>query len=278
MSADSAAAQPPPPTADADSPQPPKRDHAKAARKLFWMIVAAMPIGIAVGLAFPAEFDASGQIIEGRGGATELSIFGDLFLSLLFMIVVPLIMTSIITGVGSLGDIRKVGRLGWITVLFYLTTTVAAVLLGIVLVTIVQPGGGETITFLQSQRSDPVGLKLTANERAVMAVEVPAEADGAEIVITGLPDEARAKAGDGAEVAPTNGELRLRVEQAGRTPITIHNPGDATARGAIEVATLGVTAESEIVATLTGVRRELTIPPGEGARLRLQRPPPLDAR
>jgi len=67
---------------------------------------------------------------------------GDLFLDLLKMVIVPLIVAAVISGIGSLGDVRKLGRLGGLTVLYYFTTTAMAVLLGLLLVNLMQPGGG----------------------------------------------------------------------------------------------------------------------------------------
>ena len=67
---------------------------------------------------------------------------GTLFLRALKMIIMPLIMASMIVGITTLGDVRKLGRVGGLTVLYYATTTGLAVALGIVLVNIIQPGVG----------------------------------------------------------------------------------------------------------------------------------------
>jgi Na+/H+-dicarboxylate symporter len=58
------------------------------------------------------------------------------------MIVIPLIVTSMITGVISLGDIRRLGRTGIKTLLFYLATTGISVTIGIILVNLIRPGVG----------------------------------------------------------------------------------------------------------------------------------------
>ncbi len=70
---------------------------------------------------------------------------GKLFLNALKMIVIPLILTSMITGVISLGDVRRLGRTGIKTILYYLATTGISVTIGIILVNLLQPGvGSET--------------------------------------------------------------------------------------------------------------------------------------
>ena len=71
---------------------------------------------------------------------TAVSFLGELFLRALFVMVVPLVMSSMVVGVSSLGDVRKLGRLGGRTVLFFMTTTAIAVSIGLMLVLIIHPG------------------------------------------------------------------------------------------------------------------------------------------
>jgi Na+/H+-dicarboxylate symporter len=72
---------------------------------------------------------------------------GDIFLRMLMLIVIPLVVTSMICGITSLGDIRRMGKVGSWTITYYLATGAAAVLLGILLVTTIQPGVGADDTF-----------------------------------------------------------------------------------------------------------------------------------
>lgn len=65
---------------------------------------------------------------------------GDIFINLLKLIAVPLVLFSIISGVASLGDIKKLGRIGVKTLGIYLATTMFAVIVGLALVNIFQPG------------------------------------------------------------------------------------------------------------------------------------------
>jgi Na+/H+-dicarboxylate symporter len=65
---------------------------------------------------------------------------GEIFVNILKMIAVPLVLFSIVGGVASLGDVRKLGRLGGKTLGLYLVTTVAAVGTGLVLVNLFEPG------------------------------------------------------------------------------------------------------------------------------------------
>lgn len=72
----------------------------------------------------------------------EISFIGTIFLNALKMVVVPLIIASMIVGVTSLGDIRKLGRTTGKTLLYYVVTTGFSVLIGLILVNIIRPGVG----------------------------------------------------------------------------------------------------------------------------------------
>lgn len=78
--------------------------------------------------------------------------FGDIFINLLKLIAVPLVLFSIISGVASLGDMKKLGRMGIKTLGIYLTTTMFAVLVGLTLVNIFEPGTKATESLRESNR------------------------------------------------------------------------------------------------------------------------------
>ena len=71
---------------------------------------------------------------------TAIEPIGTVFIRLIMMIVVPLVVASLILGTASLGDIRKLGRIGGKTVLIYLFTTAVAVTIGLAVSNLVQPG------------------------------------------------------------------------------------------------------------------------------------------
>ena len=68
--------------------------------------------------------------------------FGVAFLSLIKMIIVPLVLSSLVVGAASVGDIGKVGRMGGKTFVLYIATTAVAIVLGLALGTFLQPGIG----------------------------------------------------------------------------------------------------------------------------------------
>ena len=97
--------------------------------KVHTQIVIAIVLGLVVGLVL-------GEKAEGT------KVVGDLFIQLLKMIIIPLIMASMVAGVVSLGDVRKLGRIGLRTFIYYLATTLLAVGVGLVLVNLLRPGVG----------------------------------------------------------------------------------------------------------------------------------------
>jgi len=91
------------------------------------LLLAAIGIGIVAGSIWPAAM-------------AQVAWVGDLFLALLRLLVVPLVVTSMVAGVATLGDVRRLGPIGGKTALYYLATTFSAVFVGMVLVNLIQPG------------------------------------------------------------------------------------------------------------------------------------------
>jgi len=102
---------------------------------LHWQIIIGMVLGVVYGL------------IASKMGWVDVTNdwikpWGVIFVALLKLIAVPLVFASLIKGVASLSDISKLSRIGGKTIAFYLTTTVIAVTIGLLLVNIVNPGEG----------------------------------------------------------------------------------------------------------------------------------------
>ncbi len=74
--------------------------------------------------------------------AKNLHIGGEVFLRLLKMMVVPLVITSVMSGILGMGDVRKLGRPGGAAIVFYLVTTMMAVGVGLIVVNVIKPGEG----------------------------------------------------------------------------------------------------------------------------------------
>ena len=87
---------------------------------------------------------------------------GEMFLDTLKMLVIPLIVSSMIVGITGLGDIRKVGKAGTITLIYFLSTSGIAVIAGIIVVNIMQPGlGVELITDIPEKVAGKESIGIT---------------------------------------------------------------------------------------------------------------------
>ncbi len=102
-------------------------------RKLHWQII----LGLLLGLAFGVLAAANGWQVFTRNWVAP---FGKIFLNGLKLIAVPLVLASLINGVASLSDLKKLSRIGGKTIAIYLITTAIAVTIGLAVVNIMQPG------------------------------------------------------------------------------------------------------------------------------------------
>lgn len=98
---------------------------------------------------------------------------GQIFLRLLFMVVVPLVFASVTTGVASLGDLRRIGRIGGKTLLIFLATTSLAVVVGLTLVNLIQPGNAldpAVRTQLLAEYAAQAGETVAASQQGLFGI------------------------------------------------------------------------------------------------------------
>ena len=101
-----------------------------------WIFIA-LALGVIAGLALQGAPDIA---------STYIKPLGTIFLNLIKMIVVPLVIFSMIAGIISLSDIKKVGAIGGKTIVYYLGTTACAIVIGLVVANVCNVGGGYTLT------------------------------------------------------------------------------------------------------------------------------------
>lgn len=102
-------------------------------RKLHWQIIIGLILGVLYGIL------ASITGLEGFT-ASWITPFGTIFIRLLKLIAVPLVLASLICGVASLSDLKRLSRIGGKTITIYIGTTVVAVTIGLVIVNVLKPG------------------------------------------------------------------------------------------------------------------------------------------
>jgi len=127
--------------------------------QLHWKIIIGLVLGTVYGIA---------SAINGWSDFTSdfISPFGTIFLNLLKLIAVPLVVSSLITGVASLSDTRKLSRIGWKTIALYISTTAVAVSIGLILVNVLEPGSYIPESYQESLSSEYVDKAASKQELA----------------------------------------------------------------------------------------------------------------
>ncbi|QUH26966.1 dicarboxylate/amino acid:cation symporter [Serpentinicella alkaliphila] len=113
---------------------------ANKKNKLTTRILLGLALGLITGVILynvPSHTIKDDVIIKG-----VFYIVGQVFLRAIMMMVVPLVFVSIVNGASNMGDIKKIGRIGMKTLVFYLATTAIAISIAIGLASIVNPGLG----------------------------------------------------------------------------------------------------------------------------------------
>ncbi|NLW98006.1 MAG: dicarboxylate/amino acid:cation symporter, partial [Xanthomonadaceae bacterium] len=117
------------------------RPRGEARMPLHWKIAIGFFAGLVLGLFvhYGAGSDAGWVQALTHYATTP---FSQLFLSLIFMLIVPLLFSALVVGVSEMGDITALGRIGWRTLAWTVVLSGTAVLLGLVLVNLFKPGAG----------------------------------------------------------------------------------------------------------------------------------------
>ncbi len=108
----------------------------KYLKQLHWQIFISMILGIIIGLRI--NLDSSIYVL--------IITLGVIFIKLLKMITIPLIFTSILTGITNVTNFNKLGRIGLKTIFYYLTTSLFAIIIGLGLTNALKPGDSYTLS------------------------------------------------------------------------------------------------------------------------------------
>jgi proton glutamate symport protein len=152
--------------------------------ELHWQILIAIILAALVGGIVFNQFEATG-VEPTLFGVRYLAIFdyiGTIFLNALKMIIVPLITSSIIVGVAGIGSGGNLGALGGKTLLFYATTTLAAIIVGLLLINAIGPG------YVDGEPARDLLALDTPVEEIAAKVEGRGVSDVAEVFLRMVPE------------------------------------------------------------------------------------------
>jgi DAACS family dicarboxylate/amino acid:cation (Na+ or H+) symporter len=145
--------------------------------QLHTKILLGLVVGAVLGILANATLGGAHPVVEGVNQYIAGPI-GQIFLNLLFMIVIPLVFASISLGVAGLGDLKRVGRIGAKTLGFFLASTALSVMVGLVLVQAFRPGSritpevrtqllqtyaGDAASRIQAAASSNFGMETLVN-------------------------------------------------------------------------------------------------------------------
>ncbi|WP_314171376.1 cation:dicarboxylate symporter family transporter [Streptomyces winkii] len=116
-------------TSTTASDRPQRSRLSRLIRELWFQVVLAAVLGIAVGIAAP-------------GFGEALSPLNDWFIALVKMIVIPVVFCVVTTGIASMDNLRKAGRIGVKAIGYFLVLSLASMLIGLVVANVFQPGAG----------------------------------------------------------------------------------------------------------------------------------------
>ncbi len=164
---------------------------------LHWQIVIAIAIGIAVGALARISWQQGLVSAEVLGGIAQVGErIGKLFLALLQMLVVPLIFSSLVTGVAGVPDMAGLRRMSLWTFSIYIVTSLMAIFTGLVMVNIIEPGSGLRYEDLVA------GAAASGQAPSVEAMETGGSGMGvlADVLVRMVPDNVVAAASSNGTV------------------------------------------------------------------------------
>ncbi|MEO6102207.1 MAG: dicarboxylate/amino acid:cation symporter [Pseudoxanthomonas sp.] len=166
-----------------------------AARKklpLHWKMAIGFGLGLLVGL-----------VVHATGGDAEwvklattyvTTPFANIFLSLIFMLIVPLLFSALVVGIAEMGDIRALGRIGWKTLAYTIVLSSIAVVIGLVLVNWLKPGAGVDPALAQSLIAE------NAERTQEIVASIGTQPRGMDMLLSIVPDNVIAAASNNGSI------------------------------------------------------------------------------
>lgn len=117
---------------------------------LYVQVLVAIVLGIAVGYLYPAI-------------GSDLKVLGDIFVKFVRMLIAPIVFVTIVLGLARIGDVKSVGRIGLIAIIYFEAITTVALLIGLVVGNMAGPGRGMNV--------DPATLDATATQTFIKSAQ-----------------------------------------------------------------------------------------------------------
>nr|WP_295974022.1 dicarboxylate/amino acid:cation symporter [uncultured Bacillus sp.] len=135
-------------------------------------VVIGIIIGIIIGFAFP-EFGA------------KLKVLADIFIKMIKMVIAPIIFFTVVIGIGGMGDMKKVGRIGGKALIYFEIVTTFALAIGLIVVNIIKPGVGFNINAVEGGDISQYTSQAAEAEHGVMSFILGIIPDNAVAALAG---------------------------------------------------------------------------------------------
>lgn len=110
---------------------------------LYVQVIIGIVLGVLLGLLWPPT---NSIVIFGHAfDATDLKPLADVFIKAIKMLIAPIIFCTVVCGIASMGDLKRVGRVGWKALLYFELVTTLALIIGLLVANVVEPGSGVEI-------------------------------------------------------------------------------------------------------------------------------------
>ncbi|HYD31782.1 MAG TPA: dicarboxylate/amino acid:cation symporter [Azospirillaceae bacterium] len=134
---------------------PRRREHVPFYKNLTVQVLTAITIGILLGHFHPTL-------------AVQMKPLGDVFIKLIKMVIGPIVFLTVVTGISSIGDLKKVGKVGGKALLYFEVVTTFALGIGLVVVNLVKPGAGLSVEDTASKASEVAKYAGAAKEQSTI--------------------------------------------------------------------------------------------------------------
>lgn len=129
---------------------------------LYVQVLLGIALGIALGLIFPPENPL--RLGSSFYNATDLKPLADIFIKAIKMLIAPIIFCTVVSGIASMGDLKRVGRVGWKALVYFEVLTTLALVIGLLVANLAQPGAGMDLHASKAEEAKMAGYAAKAHE------------------------------------------------------------------------------------------------------------------
>ena len=146
---------------------------ASSSHRLYVRVLIAIALGILFGILSPSSLKTVPQALQSlavlpMGWAEAMKPLGDIFIKSIKMLIAPIIFCTVVHGIASMQDMRKVGRVGLKALVYFEVLTTAALALGLIVISLLKPGVGMNVDASTIDTKSIANFVAKAKEQSVL--------------------------------------------------------------------------------------------------------------